>query len=83
MEENLVGVYEAIKQKHRTPRSWRSIGAAIVLPELPESIVALAAEKGSTKLTVAARRVAENLKLSPDLPLTTLVMREENAHMRD
>jgi hypothetical protein len=33
------------------------IGAAITLPEPPESIVALAAEKGSTRLAVAARRL--------------------------
>lgn len=35
------------------------IGAAIALPEPPESIVALAAEKGSTKLAVAARRLVK------------------------
>ena len=35
------------------------IGAAIALPEPPESIVALAAGKGSTKLAVAARRLAK------------------------
>jgi hypothetical protein len=33
------------------------IGAAIALPEPPEGIVALAAEKGSTRLAVAARRL--------------------------
>jgi hypothetical protein len=37
----------------------REIGAAIALPELPESIVALAAEKGSTKLAAAARQLVE------------------------
>jgi hypothetical protein len=36
----------------------RDIGAQITLPELPESIVALAAEKGTTKLAVAARQLA-------------------------
>lgn len=35
------------------------IGAAIALPEPPESIVAVAAGKGSTKLAVAARRLVE------------------------
>lgn len=35
----------------------REIGTAIALPELPESIVALAAGKGSTKLTAAARHL--------------------------
>jgi Family of unknown function (DUF6493) len=35
------------------------IGAVIALPELPESVVALAAEKGSSKLTVAARRLVD------------------------
>jgi hypothetical protein len=37
----------------------REIGAAIALPEPPESIVALAAEKGSTKLAAAARQLVE------------------------
>jgi hypothetical protein len=37
----------------------REIGAAVALPEPPESIVALAAEKGSTKLTAAARRLVK------------------------
>jgi hypothetical protein len=37
----------------------REIGAAIALPELPESIVALAAEKGSTKLAAAARQLVK------------------------
>lgn len=37
----------------------REIGAAIALPEPPESIVALAAGKGSTKLAVAARRLVK------------------------
>jgi hypothetical protein len=36
----------------------RDIGAQITVPELPESIVALAAEKGTTKLAVAARQLA-------------------------
>ena len=35
----------------------REIGAAIALPEPPESIVSLAAGKGSTKLALAARRL--------------------------
>ena len=35
----------------------REIGAAIALPEPPESIVALAAGKGSTKLAAAARQL--------------------------
>jgi hypothetical protein len=33
------------------------IGAVMALPKLPESVVALAAEKGSTMLAVAARRL--------------------------
>jgi hypothetical protein len=37
----------------------REIGAAIALPEPPESIVALAAGKDSTKLAAAARRLVE------------------------
>jgi hypothetical protein len=37
----------------------REIGAAIALPSLPESIVALAAEKGSTKLAAAARQLVK------------------------
>jgi hypothetical protein len=37
----------------------REIGAAIALPELPQSIVALAAEKGSTKLAAAARQLVK------------------------
>jgi hypothetical protein len=35
----------------------REIGAAIALPEPPESIIALAAGKGSTKLATAARQL--------------------------
>jgi len=35
------------------------MGAATVLPEPPESIVALAAGKGSTKLEAAARRLVK------------------------
>jgi hypothetical protein len=35
------------------------IGAVIALPELPESVVALAAEKGSTKLAAAVRRLVK------------------------
>jgi hypothetical protein len=35
----------------------REIGAAIALPEPPESIVALAAGKGSTRLAAAARQL--------------------------
>jgi hypothetical protein len=37
----------------------REMGAAVALPEPPESIVALAAEKGSTKLAVAARQLVK------------------------
>jgi len=37
----------------------RELGAAIALPELPESIVALAAAKGSTKLAAAARQLVK------------------------
>jgi hypothetical protein len=37
----------------------REIGAAIALPSLPESIVALAAEKGSTELAAAARQLVK------------------------
>ena len=37
----------------------REIGAAIALPEPPESIVALAAGKGSTKLEAAARQLVK------------------------
>jgi hypothetical protein len=37
----------------------REIGAAIALPIPPQSIVALAAEKGSTKLAAAARQLVE------------------------
>jgi hypothetical protein len=40
----------------------REIGAATALPEPPESIVALAAEKGSTKLAAAARQVLNLLR---------------------
>jgi Family of unknown function (DUF6493) len=39
----------------------REIGAAIALPEPPESIVALAAGKGSTKLAAAARQLIKPL----------------------
>jgi hypothetical protein len=35
------------------------IGATVALPQPPESIVAVAAGQGSTKLAVAARRLAE------------------------
>lgn len=35
------------------------IGATMPLPQPPESIVAVAAGKGSTKLAVAARRLVE------------------------
>lgn len=38
----------------------RDIGAEIALPEPPESIVALAAEKAATRLAVAARRPASD-----------------------
>ena len=44
----------------------REIGAAITLPEPPEGIVALAAEKGTTRLVVAARQLA------PGWPLVTM-----------
>jgi hypothetical protein len=37
----------------------REIGAAVALPEPPESIVALAAGKGSTKLAAAARQLVK------------------------
>jgi uncharacterized protein DUF6493 len=37
----------------------RELGAAIALPEPPPSIVALAAEKGSTKLVTAARQLVK------------------------
>jgi hypothetical protein len=37
----------------------REIGAVITLPERPESIIALAAEKSSTKLAAAARQLVK------------------------
>jgi hypothetical protein len=53
---------------HLLLRLTREIGAAIALPEPPESIVALAAEKGSTKLAVAARQLVKPVSLELYVP---------------
>jgi len=44
---------------HLLPELAAEIGATMPLPQPPESIVAVAAGKGSTKLAVAARRLVE------------------------